>query len=61
MKSFYLIDFENIGTSGIENALYLASDSNVILFSTKKAAKINALPKYTTEEQKQLAQTIAIE
>ncbi len=41
MKSFYLIDFENIGNSGIENALHFASDSTVIFFTTKKAAKIN--------------------
>ena len=41
MKSFYLIDFENIGISGIENALHFASDSTVVLFSTKNTAKIN--------------------
>lgn len=41
MKSYYLIDFENIGASGIETALHFPSDSNVILFSTKNTAKIN--------------------
>lgn len=41
MKSFYLIDFENIGISGIENALHFPPDSNVILFSTKNTAKVN--------------------
>ena len=41
MKSFYLIDFENIGISGIENALHFPPDTNVILFSTKNSAKIN--------------------
>ena len=49
-KTFYLIDFENIGEKGLAGAESLTADDYVHLFSTKNAAKISTatLAKFNT-------------
>jgi hypothetical protein len=40
-QAYYLVDFENVGTAGVEKADKLKQTDHVHLFSTKKASKIS--------------------
>ena len=40
-QAYYLVDFENVGTAGIERADNLKQTDHVHLFSTKKTSKIS--------------------
>lgn len=41
MKTYYLIDFENVNSAGLENKNPLTGDDTVIIFFTKNASKID--------------------
>lgn len=50
MKTFYLVDFENVNNGGIKNIGLLSKKDHVYIFSTKNAKSIRldlALPKNT--------------